>query len=80
MLLLYQNFDHKSRTKILFLTYVKRRSIIFVYGEKYMADASYWVILLWSCGLTYFCAKYYWIRSTIDFLEEQGLLELDDEK
>lgn len=45
-----------------------------------MADASYWVILLWSCGTTYFCAKYYWIRSTIDFLEEQGMLELDDEK
>jgi hypothetical protein len=39
----------------------------------------YILILLFSVNITWVVAKRYGISSTIDYLEEKGMIELDDD-
>ena len=41
-------------------------------------DISYLLFLIMMCGVTYMYGKQVGIRGTIDFLEEEGILNFDD--
>ena len=41
-------------------------------------DISYLLFLIMMCGVTYMYGKQVGIRGTIDYLEEEGILNFDD--